>query len=151
MSREKDFWSHLGGSRGGTRPSPLSSPLSLLLDQTEARRAETIFLGNRPPSPPYQRVWETSQRPLPPFPHLSVWIRHCCVLTKCFKIVSGISERKDETKSTEQTMDKGDWDPSGCNYRGRNYDGGWWWKRVGCLGCIFLFWSWLPWWYNYKV
>ena len=65
MSREKDFWSHLGIEIGTVRtechavadpgegPGPPAPPPLLLLDQTEARRAETIFFGNRsPPSPP---------------------------------------------------------------------------------------------------
>ena len=34
------------------------SPPPFFLDQTEARRAENIFLGDRPP-PPYLRVWMT--------------------------------------------------------------------------------------------
>ena len=38
-------------------------PPPLFLDQTEARRAEKkIFFGDRPPLPPYQRVWMTAPR-----------------------------------------------------------------------------------------
>ena len=54
------------GSRGGvpgTQPLP---PPPLLLDQTEARRAEINFFGDQ--APPYLRVWMTA--PLPP-PNLS--------------------------------------------------------------------------------
>ena len=43
----------------------------LVLDQTEARRAEKIFLEDRPP--PYLRVWMTS----PPPHYLMVLIRYC--------------------------------------------------------------------------
>ena len=46
-----------GGSRGRARPP-------LFLDQTEARRAEKNFGGDRAPPPP------------PPL-NLKVWIRHC--------------------------------------------------------------------------
>ena len=47
-------------------------PPSFFLDQTEARRAENIFLGDRPP-PPYLRVWMT-----PPATHnlISVETHH---------------------------------------------------------------------------
>ena len=31
----------------------------LFLDQTEARRAEKFFFGDRPPLPPYVSVWMT--------------------------------------------------------------------------------------------
>ena len=59
-----------GGSRGGTlggRPPPL------FLHQTEARRAEKIFLETG--HPPCLRDWMTA----PPHPptYLNVWIRHC--------------------------------------------------------------------------
>ena len=37
-------------------------PPPLFLDQTEARRAETIFLRDHP-SPPYLRVWMTGPPP----------------------------------------------------------------------------------------
>ena len=53
--------------QGGARAPP--APL-LLLDQTEARRAEKKFFL-RPP-PPNLRDWMTR---LPPY--LKVWIRHC--------------------------------------------------------------------------
>ena len=39
-------------------------PPPFFLDQTEARRAENIFLGDR--SPPYLRVWMTPPPPPPP-------------------------------------------------------------------------------------
>ena len=40
-------------------------PPPLFLDQTEARRAETIFLSaHPPPPPPYLRVWMTGVPPL---------------------------------------------------------------------------------------
>ena len=54
-----------GGSRGGAR----GGWPPLLLDQTEAQRAEKIFLET---PPPYLRVWMTA-----PPPYLKVWIRHC--------------------------------------------------------------------------
>ena len=43
----------------------------LFLDQTEARRAEKSFFGDRAPS--YLWVWMTT----PPHLYLKVWIRHC--------------------------------------------------------------------------
>ena len=49
----------------GSREGPL--PL-LVLDQTEARRAEKIVYGDRPPPPPYLRVWISSPSPSPPPP-----------------------------------------------------------------------------------
>ena len=52
------------GSRG---PNP--SPPPLLLDQTEARRAEINFFGDQ--APPYLRVWMTAPLPPPPPPNLS--------------------------------------------------------------------------------
>ena len=53
-----------GGSRGRSRVPPPSPPhLHLFLDQTEARRAEINFFGDRLP-PPYLRVWMTG----PPVP-----------------------------------------------------------------------------------
>ena len=51
-----------GGSRGGTRP--LWAPL--LLDQTEVRRAQKSFFGDRPPPLIWGSGW-----PLPPPPPLS--------------------------------------------------------------------------------
>ena len=48
------------GSRG---PNP-SPPPPLLLDQTEARRAEINFFGDQ--APPYLRVWMTAPFPRPP-------------------------------------------------------------------------------------
>ena len=58
-----------GGSREGVRGTRVSS---LVLDQTEARRAEKNF-GDwfPPPPPPYLRVWMTG-----PPSYLKVWIRH---------------------------------------------------------------------------
>ena len=51
-------WRIKGGVRGA-RPS-------LILDQTEARRAKKIFFINHPP---YLRVWMTASPPLtPPYP-----------------------------------------------------------------------------------
>ena len=41
-----------------------------IVDQTEAPKAEKIFLGDRPPLPPYLRVWMTAP------PYLKAWIRH---------------------------------------------------------------------------
>ena len=63
------------GRAGAGGPAP-----PLLLDQTEARRAEKIFFGDRhpssPPPPPspshYLWVWMTG-----PLPYLKVWILHC--------------------------------------------------------------------------
>ena len=44
----------------------------LLIDQTEARRAEKNFFGDRPPSP-YLRVWmDAFPRPS----YLKVWIKY---------------------------------------------------------------------------
>ena len=40
----------------------------LFLDQTEAQRAEKIFLET---PPPHQRFWMTAP------PYLKVWMRHC--------------------------------------------------------------------------
>ena len=48
----------------GSGPGDLGLPL--FLDQAEARRAEKIFLGDRPP--PYLRVWMTPNPPPPPIP-----------------------------------------------------------------------------------
>ena len=48
-----------GESRGGAR----GGPPPLFLDQTEARRAEKIWGGDR--APPYLRVWMTAPPPLP--------------------------------------------------------------------------------------
>ena len=56
----------MGGARGG-RPS-------LILDQTEARRAEKVFWVRLPP-----HLFSGSGWP-PRSPHLKVWTRHC---TKC--------------------------------------------------------------------
>ena len=53
-------------------PTPSPSP-SRIFTQTEARRAEKRFFGDRPP-PRFIRVWMT---PPPPPLHLKVWIRHC--------------------------------------------------------------------------
>ena len=50
-----------GEGSGGARPS-------LILDQTEARRAKKIFFINHPP---YLRVWMTASPPPPPHPTLS--------------------------------------------------------------------------------
>ena len=44
-------------------------PPPFFLDQTEARRAENIFLGDR--SPPYLRVWMTPTPPPPQHTTLS--------------------------------------------------------------------------------
>ena len=41
-----------------------------IVDQTEAPKAEKIFLGD--PPVPYLRVWMTA----PPLPFFKVWIRH---------------------------------------------------------------------------
>ena len=37
----------------------------LVLDQTEAQRAEKNFFGDCPPFPPYLRVWMTAPPPPP--------------------------------------------------------------------------------------
>ena len=37
-----------GGAQGARPPTPCPLPLPLLLDQTEARRAEPLFFGDRP-------------------------------------------------------------------------------------------------------
>ena len=57
--------------------------LPLFLDQTETRRAEKIFLGDR--HPPYLRVWMTWT---PPPPYLKVWIRHCYLPPKLLQYVT---------------------------------------------------------------
>ena len=58
------------GSRGG--PLPL-----LVLDQTEARRAEKIVYGDRPPPPPLSQGLDLFPLPPPPPPrYLKVWIHH---------------------------------------------------------------------------
>ena len=56
--------------------------LPLFLDQTETRRAENIFLGDRPP-PLYLRVWMTWTPP-----YLKVWIRHCYLPPKLLQYVA---------------------------------------------------------------
>ena len=57
-----------GGSKGGAccPPNPPPPPHPLFLDQTEAPRAEKLFLETGLP-PPYLRVWMT----VPPPPFLS--------------------------------------------------------------------------------
>ena len=50
-----------GGSRGENR----GAGPPLFLDQTEARRAENIFLETTPPPPPYFRLWMTAPSPSP--------------------------------------------------------------------------------------
>ena len=52
-------------------------PPFLILNQTDAQRAEKKIYDRPPPSPtpfPYLRVWMTG-----PPPYLMVWIRHCTV------------------------------------------------------------------------
>ena len=51
--------------KGSGRPRP-----SLLLNQTEDRRAEKIWGGDHPP---YLRVWMTASPPPPPY--LKVWVQ----------------------------------------------------------------------------
>ena len=73
----------LDPGKGSRRPRP-----SLLLDQTEDRRAEKIWGRHHPPAlrvwlagggginhPPYLRVWMTAPPPPPPPPYLMVWVR----------------------------------------------------------------------------
>ena len=56
----------------GEGPGKPTLPPPLLIDQTEARRAEKIFFGDRPPSP-YLRVWmDAFPRPS----YLKVWIKY---------------------------------------------------------------------------
>ena len=50
------------------------SPPPFFLDQTEARRAENIFRGYRPP--PYLRVWMTPPPPAPTHNLISVETHH---------------------------------------------------------------------------
>ena len=57
-----------GGSRGGAR----GGHPPLCFDQTEARKAEKIFFGDR--TPPLSQGWMTAPPPSPPY--LKVWIRH---------------------------------------------------------------------------
>ena len=52
----------------GRGPGP--APPILVLDQTEARRAEKIFLGDRPPTPFSKGLDDR------PHPYLKVWIQH---------------------------------------------------------------------------
>ena len=54
----------------------------LFLDQTETRRAEKIFLGDRSPPPPHLRVWMTWTPP-----YLKVWIWHCYLPPKLLQYV----------------------------------------------------------------
>ena len=62
---------------GPGRPGP-SPPL--ILDQTEAQRAEKIFFETAP-RPPYVRVWITGHPP-----YLKVWIRHCVHISYPLKL-----------------------------------------------------------------
>ena len=55
----------------------------LFLDQTETRRAEKSFLGDRPPPAPYLRIWMTWTPP-----YLKVWIRHCYLPPKLLQYVA---------------------------------------------------------------
>ena len=48
------------------------APPSLFLDQTEAWRAEKIFFGDHPPTPPLSQGLDDRAPP-----YLKVWIRHC--------------------------------------------------------------------------
>ena len=57
-----------GGSRGGARGARPLSPL--VLDQTEALKAEKKNFPHHPPPPPYLRAKMTAP------PYLRVWIRH---------------------------------------------------------------------------
>ena len=57
----------LDPGKGSGRPRP-----SLLLDQTEDRRAEKIWGRDHPP---YLRVWMGAPPPPPPPPYLLVWVR----------------------------------------------------------------------------
>ena len=54
----------------------------LFLDQTETRRAEKNFFGDRPPS--HLRVWMTWT----PSPYLKVWIWHCYLPPKLLQYVA---------------------------------------------------------------
>ena len=70
-------YSASGGSRGGAQgarpPAPCPLPLPLLLDQTEARRAEPLFFGDRP-----SISHGLDDRPPPPLPpYLKVSSRYC--------------------------------------------------------------------------
>ena len=62
-------WRIQGRGPGGPPPPPHHTHPHLLLDQTEARKAEK---KNLRPLPPYLMVWMTP----PPPPYLKVWIRH---------------------------------------------------------------------------
>ena len=72
---EQYFPAVLQGRIKGRGPPP--PPPFLILDQTDAQRAEKKFttaLPLPPPPPPYLRVWMTG-----PPPYLKVLIRHCTV------------------------------------------------------------------------
>ena len=77
----------------------------LFLDQTETRRAEKYFFGDRPPSLNFIRllrvVITTYGPPLsqglddrPPPPYLKVWIRHCVV-----NLTQGVYENLNGTET----------------------------------------------------
>ena len=69
----------LGKGPGGPAPP-------LFLDQTEARRAEKVFLGDRPP-PPYLRVWMT----VPPWSEGHFYKEKCSFsMAKTFSGVNGV-------------------------------------------------------------
>ena len=55
----------------------------LFLDQTETRRAEKIFLGDRPP---LSKGLDDLDPPPPPY--LQVWIRHCYLPPKLLQYVT---------------------------------------------------------------
>ena len=61
MNFEKWKWRIQGRGPGDPTPPP---PPPLLLDQTEARRAEINVFGDQ--APPYLRVWMTAPFPRPP-------------------------------------------------------------------------------------
>ena len=75
----ESYWAVIscGTAVADTGKGPAPPPPFLILDQTDAQRAEKKFttaLPLPPPPPPYLRVWMTG-----PPPYLKVWIRHCTV------------------------------------------------------------------------
>ena len=61
------------------------SPSPLFLDQTEARRAEKTFLGDRPPLPHLSKGLDDRSPPPPPL--IKVWVRPCFTFKRYFALL----------------------------------------------------------------